>query len=192
MELPVHEDDAGLLQRVAEGSPEAFEALYDRYCRLAYAIAMRVLADTHAADEVVQEAFLAVWRKRLTYRAELGTPRTWIATIVRNRAIDHLRRESHRDMYELAAEVPEDRAGLSDTWSEVAAELSRQQIQAALRTLPIEQRQTIELAYWCGLSQSEISAQMDVPIGTVKGRARLGLNKLRDALEREEEPWPSR
>lgn len=188
----MHHEDDGLLQRVAEGSPEAFEALYDRYCRLAYAIAMRVLADAHAADEVVQEAFLAVWHKRLTYRAELGAPRTWIATIVRNRAIDHLRREAHRDIYELGTEVPQDRAALSDTWTEVAAELSRHEIQAALRTLPIEQRQTIELAYWCGLSQSEISEQMHVPIGTVKGRARLGLLKLRDALEREEEPWLNR
>lgn len=187
----MYDEDDGLLQRVAEGSPEAFEALYDRYCRLAYAIAMRVLTDAHAADEVVQEAFLAVWRKRLTYRAEAGSPRTWIATIVRNRAIDHLRRDSHRDVYELGIEVPADRAALSDTWAEVAAELSKQQIQAALRTLPIEQRQTIELAYWSGLSQSEISEQMHVPIGTVKGRARLGLLKLRCALEREEEPWPN-
>lgn len=186
----MHDEDADLLERVAEGSPEAFEALYDRYCRLAYAIAMRVLADAHAADEVVQEAFLAVWRKRLTYRAGLGSPRTWIATIVRNRAIDHLRRDSHRVMYELDAEVLEDRAGLSDTWAEVAAELSREQIQRALRSLPIEQRQTIELAYWCGLSQREISEQMQVPVGTVKGRARLGLNKLREALQREEELWP--
>ena len=188
----MHDEDDGLLQRVAEGSPEAFEALYDRYCRLAYAIAMRVLADAHAADEVVQEAFLAVWRKRLTYHVELGTPRTWIATIVRNRAIDHLRRCSRRDMYELATDVPVEHAALSDTWAEVSAELSRQEIQAALLTLPIEQRQTIELAYWCGLSQSEISEQMHVPIGTVKGRARLGLLKLRGALEREEEPWPNR
>ena len=185
----MHDDDADLLERVGDGSPEAFEALYDRYSRLAYAIAMRVLSDTHAADEVVQEAFLAVWRKRLTYRAALGSPRTWIATIVRNRAIDHLRRDIHRDTYELGEEVPVDRAGLSDTWAEVAAELSREQIQRALRSLPIEQRQTIELAYWAGMSQSEIGRHMRVPLGTVKGRARLGLAKLRDALQGKEEMW---
>lgn len=186
----MHDEDVDLLERVADGSPEAFEALYDRYSRLAYAIAMRVLSDSHAADEVVQEAFLTVWRKGCAYRAELGAPRTWIATIVRHRAIDHLRRDSHhRDMYELRAEAPAERAGLSDTWAEVSAELSRQQIQRALCSLPVEQRQTIELAYWGGLSQREISEEMDVPLGTVKGRARLGLLKLRQSLEREEEPW---
>ena len=188
----MHDEDDGILERVANGSPEAFEALYDRYCRLAYAIAMRVLGDARAADEVVQEAFLAVWRKRLMYHAELGSARTWIATIVRNRAIDHLRSQSNRNMYELSVEIPADRAALSDTWAEVAEELSRQQIQVALATLPIEQRQTIELAYWGGMSQREISEKMHVPVGTVKGRARLGLLKLRHALEREEEPWPQR
>ena len=184
--------DGDVLKRVAKGSPEAFEALYDRHSRLAFTIALRVLHDEAAAEDVVQDAFLAVWRKTVTYRAELGSVRTWFATIVRNRAIDRLRREKRRDMYELGCDAAIERAGLSDTWAEVAAQLSRQQIRTALQSLPAEQRETIELAYWCGLSRSEISHAMRVPIGTVKGRVRLAMVKLRGALQREEEPWPSR
>ena len=185
-------EDDDLLQRVTQGSPRAFEALYDRYSRLAFAIALRVLTDQTAAEEVVQDAFLAVWSKTLMYRADLGTVRTWIATIVRNRAIDRVRRDQRRDMYELHVEVPVERPGLSDTWAEVAAELSREQIQLALHALPVEQRQTLELAYWSGLTQREISEQRHVPVGTVKGRARLGLLKLRGTLKSEEEAWRER
>lgn len=188
----VDSGDGDVLSRVAGGSPEAFEALYDRYGRLAYAIALRVLSDEGAAEEVVQDAFLAVWRKTLMYRAERGSVRSWVATVVRNAAIDRLRRDQRRDRYELDVEVSASRASLSDTWSEVAEELSRHEIRTAMHTLPVEQRQTLELAYWCGLSQREISEAMDVPVGTVKGRARLGLHKLRDALEGREESWQLR
>ncbi|MGH7685494.1 MAG: RNA polymerase sigma factor [Candidatus Dormibacteria bacterium] len=181
--------DREILDRVATGSPEAFETLYDRFGRLAYAIAMRVLSDEGAAEEVVQDAFLSVWRKRLMYSAERGTVRSWIATVVRNSAIDRLRREQRRDRYELGGDVPPEHPSLSDTWTEVEADLSRREIFSALYTLPVEQRQTIELAYWCGMSQREISEVMDVPVGTVKGRARLGLHKLRAALEGREEMW---
>lgn len=181
--------DRDILERVANGSPEAFETLYDRFGRLAYALAMRVLSDETAAEEVVQDAFLAIWRKTLLYRAERGTVRSWISTVVRNNAIDRLRREHRRDRYELDGDVPVDQPALSDTWSEVAADLSRQQILQAMYTLPVEQRQTLELAFWCGLSHREISEVMEVPVGTVKGRARLGLHKLRDALEGRAEAW---
>ena len=178
--------DRDILERVATGSPEAVEALYDRFGRLAYAIALRVLSDESAAEEVVQDAFLAVWSRTLLYRAERGTVRSWFATIVRNSAIDRLRRE---DRYELDGDVPTEHPALSDTWAEVATDLSRSELQQALYTLPVEQRQTIELAYWIGMSQREISEVMDVPVGTVKGRARLGLHKLRDALEGRAEAW---
>lgn len=188
----VDSGDGDVLSRVAGGSPEAFEALYDRYGRLAYAIALRVLSDEGAAEEVVQDAFLAVWRKTLMYRADRGSVRSWIATVVRNAAIDRLRRDQRRDRYELDIEVSASRASVSDTWSEVVEELSRHEIRTAMHMLPIEQRQTLELAYWCGLSQREISEAMDVPVGTVKGRARLGLQKLRDALEGREETWQLR
>jgi RNA polymerase sigma-70 factor (ECF subfamily) len=181
--------DQDILERVATGSPEAVEALYDRFGRLAYAIAIRVLSDESAAEEVVQDAFLAVWRRTLLYRAERGTVRSWISTVVRNNAIDRLRRDHRRERYEMDGDVPAEHPALSDTWSEVAADLSRHEIHQALYSLPVEQRQTIELAYWCGMSQREISEVMDVPVGTVKGRARLGLHKLRDALEGRAEAW---
>ena len=186
-------DDNVVLEQVANGSPEAFEALYDRYGRLAYAIAIRVLSNESAAEEVVQDSFLAIWRKTLLYRADRGTVRSWLATVVRNRSIDRLRRDQRRDRYEITVEASAPQAAVSDTWTEVAEALNRRQIRAAMYSLPVEQRQTLELAYWCGMSQREISDVMDVPIGTVKGRARLGLHKLRDALEgREEETWQLR
>jgi RNA polymerase sigma-70 factor (ECF subfamily) len=108
---------------------------------------------------------------------------------VRNRAIDRLRGESGRSRYELPFDEKPEEADLSDTWSQVAAELGRQQIREALHQLPLEQRQTIELAYWSGLSQREIADNMRVPLGTVKGRARLALSKLRDVLQEREESW---
>lgn len=178
-----------IIELLGRGSPEAFEALYDRYSRLAFTVAMRVLSDEAAAEDVVQEAFLTIWRHGASYREERGSLRTWICTIVRNRAIDRLRGESGRVRYELPLHDMTGERSLSDTWSEVAAELSRQRIQSALHELPLEQRQTLELAYWAGLSQREIGDAMHVPLGTVKGRARLALHKLRDALQGREESW---
>ena len=183
------QSEPGILEQVGNGSPEAFEALYDRYSRLAYTVAMRVLSDEAAAEDTVQEAFLSIWRHAISYRPERGSIRNWICSIVRNRAIDRLRGDSGHDRHELVLEDARDEPSLSDTWSEVVAEMSRQQIRAALDQLPLEQRQTIELAYWCGLSQREIGDAMHVPLGTVKGRARLALMKLREALQGREESW---
>jgi RNA polymerase sigma-70 factor (ECF subfamily) len=185
----VEHSDSGILDDLARGSPEAFEALYDRYAKLAYTVAMRVLSDPASAEETVQEAFLAVWRRSSLYQPERGSIRNWICTIVRNRAIDRLRGESGRTRYDIALDEARSEASLSDTWSEVVAELSRERIREALRDLPVEQRQTIELAYWAGYSQREISETMRVPLGTVKGRARLALSKLREALGGREESW---
>ena len=183
-----HTDEA-VVELVARGAPEAFEALYDRYSKLAYTVAMRVLSDAAAAEDVVQEAFLAVWRRSATYRPERGSLRTWICTIVRNRAIDVLRGESGRARYELSLEDSREEPSLSDTWTEVVADLSRERIREALRQLPVEQRQTLELAYWSGMSQTEIGRAMSVPLGTVKGRARLALSKLREVLQGKGELW---
>jgi len=180
--------DPALADQVGMGSPEAFEVLYDRYSRLAFTVAMRVLSDEAAAEDTVQESFLAIWRRAMTYQPQRGSMRTWICSIVRHRAIDRLRSESGRSRYELSLEESRE-PSLSDTWNEVAAELSRERIRAALGTLPVEQRQTLELAYWCGFSQREISEAMHVPLGTVKGRARLALSRLRESLEGREESW---
>lgn len=184
--------DDSVLDLLARGAPEAFEALYDRYSRLAFTVAMRVLSDQAAAEDVVQDAFLSVWRRSATFRAERGSLRSWLCTIVRNRAIDRLRGESGRARYELSLDNSRDEPSLSDTWTEVVAELSRARIREALQELPTEQRQTIELAYWSGMSHSEIGHAMRVPLGTVKGRARLALSKLRQALQGKEELWQPR
>lgn len=181
--------DGGLLEQIAQGSPEAVEALYDRYGRLAYTVALRVLGEQSAAEDVVQEAFVSIWRRATSYTAARGSMRNWICTIVRNRAIDRLRGQSGRDRRELPLNEDNEELGLSDTWTLVAAELGREQVRGAVRELPLEQRQTIELAYWSGLSQTEIAAVMKVPLGTVKGRARLALAKLRDLLAEQETSW---
>jgi len=184
----VHGDDA-ILELLSRGDPEAMEALYDRYSAVAFTIAMRVLRDESAAEDAVQDAFLSVWRRAASYRPERGTLRAWLCTIVRNRAIDMIRGDNGRTRYELPLDGRREEASLSDTWSEVMAELRRARLRRALTELPPEQRQTIELAYWAGMSQSEIGRHMRVPLGTVKGRARLGLAKLRDALQGKEEMW---
>ncbi len=185
----MEQPESGILQQLAQGSPEAIEAIYDRYGAVAFAVAMRVLSDQAAAEDVVQEAFLSIWRRSATYRPERGTLRNWICTIVRNRAIDKLRGDAGRVRYELPLDERPDEPGLSDTWAAVAAELGRQQVRAALQELPVEQRQTIELAYWVGLSQREIADSMEVPLGTVKGRARLALARLREMLQERKESW---
>jgi RNA polymerase sigma-70 factor (ECF subfamily) len=174
--------EGDILTRVQQGSPKDFEALYDRYCGLAFAVAIRVLSDESAAEDVVQGAFLAIWRNAATYRAELGSARNWICSIVRSRAIDRLRGDGGRDLYDLALDECIDELALSDTLAEVAASLSRQQINGAMDKLPLEERQSIELAYWCGMSPREIGDTMRVPLGTVKGRVRFGLAKLRETL----------
>jgi RNA polymerase sigma-70 factor (ECF subfamily) len=188
----VQQTDQAVLELLQRGEPEAFEVLYDRYSRLAYTVAMRVLSDEAAAEDVVQDAFIAVWRRSTTYRADRGSLRAWLCAIVRNRAIDTLRGENGRSRFELPLDDSRDEPSLCDTWSEVLAELRRTRVRHALRELPPEQRQTIELAYWAGMSQSEIGKAMRVPLGTVKGRARLGLSKLREALQGKEELWQPR
>lgn len=181
--------ESGISSLLAQGSPEAIEVLYDRYGSLAYAVALRVLSDPGAAEDVVQDSFLSIWRRAATYRSEKGSVRNWICSIVRHRAIDRLRGEAGRTRYELALDEKPEEPAVSDTWGQVAEDLAREQIQQALRQLPFEQRQTIELAYWCGLSQREIAENMEIPLGTVKGRARLALSKLRDVLQEREESW---
>lgn len=163
--------------------------LYDRYGRLAYTLALRVLGDAAAAEDVVQEAFLSVWRRATSYRPERGSLRTWLCSIVHHRAIDRLRGRSGRARLDLPLDRAPAEEGISDTWDAVAADLERGQIRRALAELPDEQRRTIELAYYAGYSQSEISSLMSVPLGTVKGRTRIALRRLRSSLERQGLEW---
>ena len=173
-----------MLDLLTRAEPEGIEMLYDRYSGLAYTLAYRVLNDAGAAEDVVQEAFLSIWRRASTYRSDRGSLRTWVCSIVHHRALDRLRGRSGRARQDVALEhAPVEATSVSDTWDRVAEELQRDEVRAALGNLSMEQRETIELAYFGGYSQTEISDLMRVPLGTVKGRTRLALRKLRGVLE---------
>ncbi len=170
---------AALLRR---GEASAIEWLYDRYGRLAFGLAFHMLKDASAAEDIVQEAFLAVWRNALRFDADRGSLRAWLLAIVRNRAIDQLRGRVSGPTPMYGTE-PAPETEPMDVWEAMSLELERKQVREALASLPLEQRQSLELAYFEGLSQSEIAARMAVPLGTVKGRMRLGLEKLRSFLQ---------
>ncbi|MEO8898207.1 MAG: sigma-70 family RNA polymerase sigma factor [Candidatus Dormibacter sp.] len=176
--------DDRMVDLLARAEPEGIEMLYDLYSGLAYTLAFRVLNDAGAAEDVVQEAFLSVWRRASTYRSDRGSLRTWVCSIVHHRALDRLRGRAGMARRDVALDhAPTAVTSVSDTWDKVANVLEREAIRSALDDLSVEQRETIELAYFGGYSQTEISDRMRVPLGTVKGRTRLALRKLRGALE---------
>ena len=181
--------DERIIDLLGQSSPEGIEMLFDQYGRLAFSLALRILGDAGAAEDVVQESFLSIWRRGTSYRPERGSLRTWVCSIVHHRAIDGLRGRAARGRQDLPIEAAPARSEVADTWEAVAAELERQDIRRLLDRLPAEQRQTLELAYYGGYSQSEISSLLGVPLGTVKGRARMALRKLRDALEGISPEW---
>ena len=166
-----HEPDRQLSQ---------LEALYDEHHRQAIGLAYRVLGDLGDAEEAVQEVFLSAWRSGHTYDPGRGTTRTWILSMTRNRCIDVLRARKRRPVQQLADDV--DPPDASDVPLEAAANVDAESARVALASLPFEQKQVIELAYFGGLSHSEIATQLAAPIGTVKGRIRLGLDRLRTAM----------
>jgi len=175
--------DEEVMQLVQRGDPRAFELLYDRHGGAAYSLAYRIVGRQVAAEDVVQEALLSIWRSRLRYDATRGSVRTWILGIVHNRAIDGLRRASVHDRRRASLEVVEERFEAPErTDVEVARREEARSVRGALDTLPAEQRQTIELAYFGGFTHSEIAKMLDQPVGTVKGRMRLGLARMRTRL----------
>ena len=170
--------DSQLIEALRSQSIEALEELYDRYNRVAMAVAYRVLGDRNLAEDVLQEAFLAVWRQAGGFSSGRGSVRSWFLSIVRHRAIDVTRgKVFSRERLSLDQIVWE--ARYPDIWTEVSANLDRESIQNAVSELPDEQRETIMLAYFGGLSQREIAEKLEIPLGTVKGRTRLGMQKLR-------------
>ena len=174
--------DEELLAAVGRRDEAAVAALYDRYGRLAFSLAYRILGDQGAAEDVVQEAFLNVWRRAASFQPGRGSVRTWLLSIVHHRAIDRLRGTAGRARRDTALEEVDRVAALDDPWRDVELTLQRDVLKKGLATLPEEQRRTIELAYFGGYTQTEIAGAMGVPVGTVKGRMRIGLQKLRALL----------
>jgi RNA polymerase sigma-70 factor (ECF subfamily) len=174
--------DAELLARVAEGDREAFELLYRRYVRPLFGLALRRLGDRGHAEDAVQEAFAAIWRSASTYRPERGAAGGWLYTVARNAIVDRLRRNglaTDAELPELVSREPGPSEKAEDSY--VSWRVHR-----ALEELQPREREVIELAYWSGMSQSEVADYLGLPLGTVKTRTRSGLAHLASLLEGED------
>ena len=173
--------DTQLLEGIAQGDEASLAVLYDRYHLLSFSLALRVVNDRGRAEDVVQDAFLSVWRKAGSYVAGRGSVKTWLTSIVRNRAIDlvRARRESDGDDEAVLLALRDPRPGVVE---QVTASLDRQTIRTAIAELPLEQRQAIAMAYFEGLSHSEIADATGLALGTVKSRIRLGMHRLKGLL----------
>ena len=177
------EADVELMAAMArDRDPDALAELYDRYGGMAYGLSLRMLTDPGAAEEVIQEAFFNLWRTAASYSQERGSVRNWVLSIAHNQAVSQLRQVRSKQRLDTDLGDVAERLERPDIWGEVLADLDRDRIRGALGTLPREQRKTIELAYFGGYSHTEIAELLRVPLGTVKGRLRLGMDKLRAAL----------
>lgn len=178
--------DEDLMQLVQRNDPRAFEAVYDRHAGSAFGLAYRMCGRRATAEEVVQEAFLAIWRSGARYDRARGSVRTWILGIVHHRAIDALRRSIVHDRRRASDEGIEERFEATErTEVEAVRRDEAREIRGFLDELPEEQRQVIELAYFGGFTHAEIAEMLRMPLGTVKGRMRLGLEKLRTRMSSE-------
>jgi RNA polymerase sigma factor (sigma-70 family) len=171
--------EEALLARVARGDDDAFAALFDRFGGVAYGLALRILRDERLAEDAVQEAFIAVWRQAASFRPERAKAQTWLLTLVHRRAVDLVRREERRRGEPLDLDSEPTGTSAADD-----AELRdrRSTVQHALAQLPLDQRQPIELAYYGGLTQSQLAEQLDQPIGTIKSRMFTGLKRLSELI----------
>ncbi len=172
------------MQLVQRAEASAFEVVYDRHAGAAFSLAYRMCGKRAVAEDVVQEAFLSIWRSGARYDRGRGSVRTWILGITHHRAIDTLRRGVVQERHRASDEGIEERFEAPErTDVEVARREEALEVRSALEDLPTEQRRAIELAYFGGFSQSEIADMLEMPIGTVKGRMRLGLEKMRGRLD---------
>lgn len=172
--------DEDLMLLAGESESGAFALIYDRHSGPAYSLAYRILGSRGAAEDAVQEAFLTVWRSRERYMPERGSVRTWVLAIVHRRSIDVLRRNIVHLKRQRAADEAQDRHVETErTETEVVRREEAREVRAALEELPTDQRRVLELAYFGGFTHSEIAGMLEEPMGTVKGRMRLGLQKLR-------------
>jgi RNA polymerase sigma-70 factor (ECF subfamily) len=175
-------DEALLAQRIRSGDRAALAEVYDRHASVALAVALRVVADREAAEDLVHDAFVAVWQKIDRFDPARGSLRSWIVTIVRNRAIDRLRAKRPSVEIGVADERSLLQTGPNPTWDDALARLGASQLRAAVAGLPTEQRQAIELAYFDGHTYREIATLTGVPLGTATSRLRLALARLRELL----------
>lgn len=184
-----HLSDEALVALVARADEQALAELYDRFGRVAYGLALRIVRDPALAEDAVQEGFLTVWRSAGRFVAERAKASTWILTLVHRRAVDVVRREEPRRAEPLA-EAPHPTGG--DTEEEAFLHLRRQRVREALKRLPDKQREALELAYYGGFTQSELADRLAEPLGTIKSRMFAGLTTLRELLDEghpEEEAW---
>lgn len=185
--------DEGLMERLSYRDIRAFETLYDRYGDLVYSMALRVLRDAYLAEDISQEIFLRLWRRPEAYATQRGRFGTWLLAVTRNRAVDEVRSRGRRHRHETPSEEQQKERELpAENFPDpaLAAQLEdeRRTVRQALAALPAEQRQVIELAYYGGLTQQEISEMLGQPLGTVKTRIRLGMQKLKGVLLGREKP----
>ncbi len=175
-----HLSDEALVSLLERGDEDALAELYDRFGRAAYGLALRIVRDETLAQDAVQEAFLSAWRAAPQFRAERARAATWLLTLVHRRAVDLVRRE-HRRRTETLDAVPE-QATREETDELVWLRFERERVQEALKRLPDQQREAIELAYYGGFTQSELAERLGQPLGTIKSRMFAGLHRLREIL----------
>jgi RNA polymerase sigma-70 factor (ECF subfamily) len=173
--------DGNLLQRVADGDSAAFETLYRRFARPVFGLALRMLRDRSRAEDAVQETFAAIWRSAASYRPERGPGAPWLYAVARNAIVDRARARGEATF----ADPPEAVAPDASPADRAESAYVSWRVHGAVQALPEHERQVLELAYWSGLSQSEVARFLDIPLGTVKTRTRSGLARLADLLEGE-------
>jgi RNA polymerase sigma-70 factor (ECF subfamily) len=173
--------DGDLLERIADGDNAAFETLYRRFARPLYGLALRMLRDRSRAEDAVQETFTAIWRSAASYRPERGPGAPWIYAVARNAIVDRARARGEATFSD-PPEAPSPDAGPAER---AQSSYVAWRVHRAVQDLPEREREVLELAYWGGLSQSEVARFLDIPIGTVKTRTRNGLARLADLLEGE-------
>ena len=175
--------DEDLISLIDAGDAEAFSTLYERHSRAVYSLAYRMMGERQAAEDLTQDAFIKVWRNAASYRVERGSVRTWVLSVAHNRGIDQLRAHASQRRTQDKIEASAPRSQPSEAFAETWRNSQRDQVREALQALPPEQLKILELAYFSGYTHLEISELLSLPLGTVKGRMRLGLKKMRDYFD---------
>jgi RNA polymerase sigma-70 factor (ECF subfamily) len=178
---PAQSEDVNLLHAIARGDEAALASLYDRYRVILFGLLVRILSSREEAEDILQEVFIQVWRRAADFDETRGKPFTWLVTLARSRAIDRLRQLSARERVAQAS-AQESPGEASDAAGDTYRSEQKEIVTGALNQLPEEQRQTLLLAYFEGLTQSEIAKRLGAPLGTIKTRMRSGMIKLRELL----------